>query len=335
MSPITSFISHPLIAPSPRLDRSSSSRRAPLCELDPSSPTESSPNLSATDRQYLAKIKKKFLNARRTAQAARSDYEGAFGEDGKSSSRDDDVLPADMPDDLDAMEDMLYDRAPVNAGQVKMFGAWLDEGLAGRKAGDKAALQGKEGVKAESEEEEELKQQKADASFRGAMAQFGKGGYEDAVRGYMQAIMLVGAPTRTGGQYGLWLAQALDAAGRKREATDVLRRLESHDDREVRKVARELLFIITAPRLQLDRGNFMEIPNFEESGSAVTEKLLMSNFGPLQTALVEKQPEPYTLEWYMKKERPPKRSEEGGEAQVMVLMAAVVGTLAFMFSSGR
>lgn len=40
-----------------------------------------------------------------------------------------------LPDDLDEMDDLLMGRGADNAGRVMMFGGWLDESVAGRKAG--------------------------------------------------------------------------------------------------------------------------------------------------------------------------------------------------------
>ena len=49
----------------------------------------------------------------------------------------------------------------------------------------------------------------------------------------------------------LWLGQALSAAGRRGEALKLMDALKAHPDRDVRKVAKELLFIMKAPPLQL------------------------------------------------------------------------------------
>lgn len=310
-------------------------RFRPLCALDPSKPTEPSRDLSATDRMYIAKIKDKLLNTRRAAAAARGDEINAF-----DPNADDGVFP-ETPEDLDKMEDVLFDRGPQNLGQVKMFGAWLDEAVAGRKAEDlQTGAADVDDAKSDLSVERNRPQdvsteaalERADAAFARAMRLFGRGMYTEAARLFSQASSLVGMHSRLGGQYQLWEAQATDAAGQKQAAVRIFQGLGTHGDAEVRKVSRELLFIITAPRLQLDPGSFLEIPDIDEAKSPLTNALLLSNFGPLRTAPVEKPPEPHSLEWYMNRKLPPK-VKDNSTAQAIAVAAAIVGTLAFMATS--
>lgn len=287
---------------------------------------------------YLAKVKARLMNTRREAAAARGDVLDM--EDSSvevSDSGDDDISPA-LPDDLDAMEDVLFDRGPTNARQVKMFGAWLDEAVAGRKAGDSSVTaddvrDGRSELSVERNRPAELSKesalQKADGAFTRAMLLFNRGLYPEATLLYAEAVAVVGAESRLGGQYQLWQAQALDAAGRKSEASVILQNLDAHLDGEVRKIARELLFIMTAPRLQLDSDSFMQIPQIDDTSSQVTKGLLLSNFGPVHTAFVEKPPERHSLQWYMEKERPQKVADHS-QMQALVVIVAIVGTLAFM-----
>lgn len=276
--------------------------KGPSCTLDPSLPVEPSRNLSATDRKYLAKIKAKFLNARRAAEAARS---------GDFNPPEDDLVPV-VPDDLDEMDDLIYDRGPENIGQAKLFGGWLDESVAGRKAGTSP------------------QQEQAEIVFSKAMNLFGRGMYKQATALFAQATQLVGSETRLGGQYQLWQAQALDAAGDKQKATELFGSLSIHRDGEVRKVSRELLFIITAPKLQLDRNSFVQIPDIDDAKSPLTSTLLnMSNFNTLRTAPVEKAPERHSLQWYLDREKP-QEVEDHSAVQAVAVAAAIVGTLAFM-----
>lgn len=318
--------------------RESSKATQPECVLDPSLPMEPSQDLSQVDREYLSKIKARFMNARRRAAAAGNDTDKI--QQAIEHAEDSDTGPF-LPDDLDAMEDILFDRGPNNVGQVKLFGGWLDEAVAGRKADD-AGISAKdvdsptshlsvEQNKPESLSTEDAIQQ-ADEAFNRAMVFFNKGMYTDATPLFAKSVSLVGAESRLGGQYQLWQAQALDASGKKKDASTVLLGLGTHADAEVRKVSREVLFIITAPRLQLDPGSFLEIPALDDSSSLVNQGLLMSNFGPLRTALVEKQPEPHSLQWYMEKTPAPKTADNSG-AEAIAVATAIIGTLAFMAAS--
>lgn len=75
---------------------------------------------------------------------------------------------------------------------------------------------------------------------------------------YERAVNLVSADTRRGGEYSLWLAQAMHAAGDEGEAVSLLRALEkSHRDRAVSVVAAEILYIFTAPKLELGKDSFI------------------------------------------------------------------------------
>lgn len=333
----TSFISPQPLQTTKSLTRTRQSA-VPLCTLDSSKSGEPSRDLSQTDREYLAKVKARLFNVRRKAAAARSDS-ADFASFESGTSNDDDML-AIIPDDLDAMEDILYDRGPSNARQVKMFGAWLDDAVAGRKAADATVtpddVSDSSELSVEQNRPADLSTteavQRADAAFSRAMTMFNKGMYSEATALYADAVQLVGAESRRGGQYQLWQGQSLDAAGQKGEAAAILQGLEAHRDAEVRKVSRELLFILTAPRLQLDPESYLEIPQIDESKSHVTQGLLLSNFGPLRTALVEKPPEKYSLQWYVEKERPPKVADHSG-MQAIAVTAAIVGTLAFMAAS--
>ena len=57
-----------------------------------------------------------------------------------------------------------------------------------------------------------------------------KGEYRDAVTAFTRATAAApgGLSDRKGGQYAIYLAQALQAAGRKKEAVGLLKRCESH-----------------------------------------------------------------------------------------------------------
>lgn len=286
------------------------------------------------DRQYIAKVRAKLLNARRVAKAAASD------DIIKDESDADTQFIASLPDNLDEMEDIVFDRGPKNVNQVRMFGGWLDESLAGRKARDpNVVAKAEEGTQFEVgsthkitlTKEEAVRQ--ANEAFNAAMDAFNKGKYGVAVELYEDAVGLVGVESRLGGQYELWHAQALDAAGEKKRAANILQTLRSHSDADVRKVSAELLFIMTAPKLELEPGTFLDIPALDDDTRAGRlSPVLTSSYGPLHTSLLKKKPERYSLEWYMQKERPPKRADNSA-IEFALVAAAVAFTLAYMLST--
>lgn len=307
------------------------------CAIDPPSdpvPGSNGRDLSATDREYLSKVRARLFNARRRTDSA------SKGSVGSSLVEHESLSPSDFPDDLDAMEDILFDRAPANAKQVRLFGGWLDESVAGRKADDPSVkptstTSNQDPVQDSSQTELEKRTARADVIFRQAMILFNKGRYPRAAEAFDIATKLVGQGSRLGGQYTLWHAQAQDAAGEKALAANLLSQLSTHMDGDVRKVAAELHFIITAPKLQLDPGSFLEIPTLDESVSPNMQGVLMSNFGPLPTAFVEKPPEPYSLQWYLEKTPPPKNVEDHSLSQALLLSVVIAGTLAYMVASSH
>ena len=80
-----------------------------------------------------------------------------------------------------------------------------------------------------------------------------RGEYKEAVKAFTQATAAApgGMSGRKGGQYAIYLAQALQAADRKKEAVGLLKRCEAHPDGDVRKIADNVLYIMQAPELKL------------------------------------------------------------------------------------
>lgn len=288
--------------------------------------------LSDVDKQYLNKVRKRLFNARKSIESARSERAA----DNVADSDSDALLTASLPDNLDEIEDILFDRGPLNDNQVKLFGGWLDEAVAGRKATDASVaateterpsqLLPPDVVDVPAKEEQAL--QRANDSFAQGMSFFNKGQYRDAVAQYADAVSCVGPESRLGGQYQLWHAQALDAAGDKGAASRMLEALRTHADGDVRKVSRELLFIITAPSLDMAPGYFFDIPSLDDQHN--TAPILTSNFGPLRTALLRKKPDPYTIEWYLEKERQP-RMPDNSRMELTMVATAIGFTFAYMW----
>lgn len=293
----SSFISTLTTHSSPRTISTNVNGR-PACSLDPSRPIEPSQQLSSTDRSYLRKVKAKLHHAQRARTADVWD-------------ESDGSVPV-IPDDLDVMEDMIYNRGPSQVGQAKLFGGWLDESLAGRKANTSNT--------------------NADTSFKRALKLFGRGSYAEAATLFHAAAQ---HGSNLSGQYALWEAQALDAAGRKRDAVALFTALCTHSDAEVRKVARELLFIVTAPRLPLNDSAFLPVPDIDDvlSPSLASSLGDMSSMATFRTMPVEKPPEPHSLEWYMERQPPVQSTPDNSLGQVLVVTLATLATLAFMAAS--
>ena len=59
---------------------------------------------------------------------------------------------------------------------------------------------------------------------------------DNAVALLEKAVALAGEDSRRGGEFKLWAAQALQEAGRNKQAVGVLKSLKGHRDLDVRKV---------------------------------------------------------------------------------------------------
>lgn len=161
--------------------------------------------------------------------------------------------------------------------KVAMFGARLDSNVAGFDS---------EVVATKSDEEHER-------IFKDGVRAMQAGRYRDAVGLFTKATAASpgGLTSRTGGQYGIWLAQALQAAGRKKEATQLLKRCEAHPDGDVRKIADNVLYIFQAPELKLSDEMFIKIQPMHEQID------LRRRRGPPEKK--DPPPEKYSIEWYV------------------------------------
>ncbi|CAM9647283.1 unnamed protein product, partial [Phaeothamnion confervicola] len=122
--------------------------------------------------------------------------------------------------------------------QVKVFGAWLDADVAGRKA-----------ARGDSEEEAAVLYKKSVVCMQARtlfLSCFSSqlfssdncDAYAEAVSLMEASVGLVGGASRLGGEYGLWLAEAYQATGDDARACALLRRLiADHTDRDVRKAS--------------------------------------------------------------------------------------------------
>jgi len=97
-----------------------------------------------------------------------------------------------------------------------------------------------------------------------------------------------------------------------------------HSDRDVRKVAEGLEFIMMAPKLDLDESSFTwieleKLQNIAEGGKGN------------MYAKMEKMPEKYTLEWYMLQKSPAKQLPSDAD-ELKLVVGGSVGVLAAMFA---
>lgn len=213
--------------------------------------------------------------------------------------------------ELEGLENLVPKRGNDGIGgrdrtKVTVFGARLDSDVAGAD------------VVQQGDEEHEQLFAKGVQALRG-------GYYKDAVTAFTQAVAAApgGMSSRKGGEYAVWLAQALHAASRSGDAMRLLKKVEAHPDGDVRKIGDAVLYVMQAPELKLGEENFMKIPEIVE----------VDTWGTPRRAVEDKDPPPekYSIEWYLERaaetERKNKASPEpsrqsGGVAALAVLVAA-------------
>eukprot|EP00960_Hanusia_phi_P065048 765986-Hanusia_phi.AAC.2 len=188
------------------------------------------------------------------------------------------------------------DRGPRKDEKVKVFGARLDSKVASRGEG----LQVYDEVKVPDWVMEQILMEcngdlkkakamlrvrqgrlaKAEEFFRSGVKSFDNGQYKSAIESFTKAIQISpgGAASREGGQYTIWLGQALDASGQRGKAVQTLRALMSHEDVDVRRVAKGLEYIYTAPQLDLGEEYFQWI-DLEKIGTHIERAARLLSFG--------------------------------------------------------
>jgi outer membrane protein assembly factor BamD (BamD/ComL family) len=111
---------------------------------------------------------------------------------------------------------------------------------------------------------EEIKaDQVASELYQKGISDFESGNYQQAIALLERARALVIAETILGGEILIWLANAYDAAGKTEEAIALCRHLKKHPTGSIRKSARYMLGILTAPQLSKLEGVVSEVPILE------------------------------------------------------------------------
>lgn len=101
----------------------------------------------------------------------------------------------------------------------------------------------------------------AQTEYAYGQAAFERGNYRIAVDHFEKATALAKGATPLGGEIQTWLVNAYHAVGRQADAIALCQALSHHPDMEVRKQAKNVLYILQAPQLQRP-GNWMsEIPD--------------------------------------------------------------------------
>jgi outer membrane protein assembly factor BamD (BamD/ComL family) len=99
--------------------------------------------------------------------------------------------------------------------------------------------------------------------YQEAVSDFESGNYQQAIALLERARALVILESRLGGDILIWLANSYDAIGKTEEAIAMCRSLKKHPVGDIRKSARYMLGILTAPPLSKLEGVTSEVPILE------------------------------------------------------------------------
>jgi hypothetical protein len=238
------------------------------------------------------------FNSKRTEPSLLNLFSWGELDDSRAGTENDDEDDGDDDISSDSDVDPVLDRGRV-------FGAWLDNQVLRLDRIQSAAMQAPG----------QTLQERAERAFARGVQALTDGHYATASDAIFQASALAGQQTRLGGEYLLWLAQALDAQGKNARAQEVLRRLQYHKDRDVRQVAESLLFILQAPRLRLGPESFVKIDldallnqNRARDIPGWKKRQRRYRFGSGSSAALagtgkrRREPTKYSLEWFTSQE---------------------------------
>lgn len=101
----------------------------------------------------------------------------------------------------------------------------------------------------------------AKSLYQAGKINFENGKYREAVENLAKASALLSRNSRLGGEVEIWLVTAYEAAGRTEEAITLCQQLQRHPFPETSKQAKQLLYILKAPKLQRPSEWMTEIPD--------------------------------------------------------------------------
>jgi tetratricopeptide (TPR) repeat protein len=122
----------------------------------------------------------------------------------------------------------------------------------------------------------------AKSRYQVGKAAFENGQYREAVENLQKASALLANNTRLAGEVNIWLVNAYEAAGRSEDAIALCQKLCRHPHYETKSQAKQLVYILKAPKLKRPKEWMTEIPDFSsisdnKSKLLLTTKLQTSN----------------------------------------------------------
>lgn len=106
-----------------------------------------------------------------------------------------------------------------------------------------------------------VNQEQFQQEYQAGKEAFERGNYQQSVSHLEAAHQLVSPHSRRGGEVGIWLITAYQAANRVPDAIAMSQKLSRHPHTEIRKQSQRLLYILQAPALKRPKEWMVEIPD--------------------------------------------------------------------------
>lgn len=101
-------------------------------------------------------------------------------------------------------------------------------------------------------------------AFQAGKIAFERGDYRNSIARLEAAYEKLGSRSRQGGEAGIWLVSAYQAAGRTPEAIALCKTLERHPFEETRRQSQRLRYILEAPVLKRPDEWTVKIPDLSD-----------------------------------------------------------------------
>lgn len=102
--------------------------------------------------------------------------------------------------------------------------------------------------------------------YQAGKAAFESGQYRQAISMLEKAMSLLPSASILGGEAGIWLVMAQDAAGRYEDAIALCTKLAKHPHMETAQQGKRLLYILKAPKLKTNPEWNSKIPDLSQIG---------------------------------------------------------------------
>ncbi|NJL00899.1 MAG: hypothetical protein HC838_17590 [Spirulinaceae cyanobacterium RM2_2_10] len=122
------------------------------------------------------------------------------------------------------------------------------------------------------------------ARYQAGLAAFEGGQYRQSIIELEQACQLSNRASRVGGEAQLWLVSAYQAADRLEAAIALCQTLQHHPQPSISRKAKDLLYILRAPRLQRPPEWLSKIPDLANLDDSAEQQRYVSAAAPTAPA---------------------------------------------------